>query len=67
MIEENIPMPEPRKTWPFKDMDVGHSVFFQGETTQGKAGMAARAYAQVSRKKFSARAVDGGVRIWRTA
>ena len=73
-IEKSVQMPKketrgaPRK-YPFLDMDVGDSVFFDGE----KISQNCRPYiaASVTGKnhcmKFSGRTVDGGVRIWRIA
>jgi len=58
--------------YPFADMRVGDSVFFEGEKTGGRPYLAARAYGMRSQKKFSGRIrinEDGikGLRIWRVA
>lgn len=67
-IESNIALPtggagRPPK-YPFKDMSAGDSVFFEGENTSSKAYFAAAACARNNNKKFTGRAVDGGLRIW---
>ncbi len=70
-IEKDVPMPmngvgSPVK-YPFKDMQVGDSVFAEGQDSVGYAASAARAWGRINGRKFSARTVDGGVRIWRIA
>ena len=54
--------------YPFKDMRVGDSVFFPDEPKGGRSNpaVAAKVYGAKYGKKFSARKMDGGVRIWRT-
>lgn len=71
-IEENVTMPKtgagrPNK-YPFKDMTIGDSVFFAGETLGPKCRpyVAAQVWGRDNGVKFSGRTVDGGVRIWRT-
>lgn len=69
-IEKNIPMPlqvrgAPRK-YPFYDMDVGDSVFFP--SVSSTASNEYRAAINAGRNhgmRFSARNIDGGLRIWR--
>jgi len=65
-IKNNVPVPRPRKSWPFKKMQVGDHVDIPAdEVKQGAA--AARAYGQTTGKKFTQRSVKaGGIRIWRT-
>jgi len=72
-IEDNIPVP-PSKTeakYPFKNMTVGQSVFFPDEPdgSASRPSVAARVYAhrEDDGSKFTARSIDGGVRIWRIA
>lgn len=67
---DNIDMPgrvtRPGKSkYPFSTMKVDESVFFEGKNTAGKECVYAYNYARKSGKKFAARAVEGGVRIWR--
>ena len=70
-IEKNIPIPESagESKYPFKDMEVGDSVFVEGQTSQGAAMMSAKNIERRYGVKFSARkrTEDGvdGVRIWR--
>ena len=70
-VEDGIPMPElVRKSnepkYPWRLMGVGQS-FFIPEITAG------RLWSQIAQAKkrtgytFTARNVDGGVRVWRTA
>lgn len=71
MIEKNIPMPKTHrgpgnaKYTEFREMEVGDSVFFEGQTVSGRAATAARVYGSRSMKRFSSRTEEGGVRIWR--
>ena len=75
IIEKNIPIPAMAKNrraskYPFLEMKVGDSVYFtdQPEGSQSLPVMAARmtGRTQNPRWKFTVRALDGGVRIWRT-
>lgn len=70
-IEKNIPAPTstrgaPQK-YPFASMEIGDSIFIQGQNSQGNACMAARQHGYHHGKKFVSRSESGGVRIWRTA
>ena len=67
MIDTNIPLPESRVSYSFGDMSVGDSVFYEAQNSQGKAMKAANSHGNYHGKKFAARAMDGGVRIWRVA
>lgn len=71
IIENNVPAPSQSgsgvKKYPFEDMSVGDSIFFEGQTSMGKAVLAARAYAKYHGRKVSCRSENGGVRVWRTA
>jgi len=73
MIDKNIPIPmqgigKGRTTYPFMEMDIGDSAYFEGQNTTGRAVSMAKKYAQRSGcRKFTCKSVDGGVRIWRTA
>lgn len=68
IIEKGIPLPERAGTlnsiYPFHDMEVGDSVFYEGEK-----GVKARtsAYTFSARRgfKFVARKENNGIRIWR--
>ena len=70
-IEKAIDMPSrgrgrPNK-YPFPEMNVGDSLFFEGETSTLKCRpyIAAQLWGRLNNAKFSGRTVDGGVRIWR--
>lgn len=73
MIEKNIPVPNDNKSNGRKNksifyfMDVGDSVFFKGYKTTGDCPQYATAKVITHRTnmRFSGRAVDGGVRVWR--
>lgn len=51
--------------YPFAEMEVDDSIFFYDQNSQGNAMKAATAHGRAHGKKFSARSVVGGVRIWR--
>lgn len=71
-IDKDIPMPDsrshgPAPKYPFSQMSIGDSVFFEGCKTGGKETATAH---QVGRRKgwrFSSRTQQDGVRIWRIA
>lgn len=72
MIDKNIPIPKDagrkgRRKYPFYEMEVGDSVFFEGQTRTGNARNAAYAWARNNNKEVSVRSVQGGIRIWRIA
>lgn len=66
-IEKSKKVPVPRRSWPFKDMEVGDSVLFKDSEMSNKAKSYAHVYGLHSQKKFSARKEGNGVRIWRVA
>jgi len=74
-IEKDIPAPESISSKAkhsgdrhrFSELQVGDSIFLEGESTQGKTCMSARQAARRSGKVFVTRNVEGGARIWRTA
>lgn len=73
-IDKNIPIPQSGgrvrpSLYPFAEMEIGDSVFFPDEP-RGSRSKPSIASAQLGRYrgwKFSSRAMDGGVRIWRVA
>jgi len=72
MIEHCIPMPyrgvgKGTSVYPFMEMEVGDSAFFEGQRSGGKAHSVAKKYAQRSDYKFTCKTVSGGIRIWRVA
>lgn len=74
-IEKNIPLPKDSgggvKKYPFTTMSPHESVFIAGANINGNEYSACRRIAHYRRGKgeqckFTARTVDGGIRIWRT-
>lgn len=58
--------------YPFSDMEVGDSIFFEGKNTKSKEYLAAQGYARYNGKKFTGRQTtrtDGrvGLTIWRVS
>lgn len=72
-IEKGIPIPMgagrkgPPIKYPWPDMEVGDSVFFDGEPkgADAKQGTAARLWGNNHGRKFAARKEGNGVRVWR--
>lgn len=69
-IEKNIPLvaakPPRERVYPFADMSIGDSLFFEGIDHKSNPASAARKWSQRHDQKFSCRNVEGGLRIWRT-
>jgi len=67
VIEKGVPLPASvtAKKYPFSEMEVGDSLFLPGENSAGNVAAYARSYGQRSGWKYSARNVEGGLRIWR--
>ena len=66
-IQKNVPMPTSKRSrkYPFLDMAVGDSVFFDGEEVNGKAYRAAMSTGTRDDLRFVARRENNGLRIWR--
>lgn len=65
-IDKDIPIPESTaKSYPFKDMEVGDSIMIENAVMGGKEYSQARMHGHRNDKKFTARVVEGGIRIWR--
>ena len=69
-IEKGVPLP--RKTgrdgqnlYPWPEMEIGDSIFLPGKTI--KDSNAGLQYGRAHGKKFTARSVEGGIRVWRVA
>jgi len=64
LIERGVPIPEckrgrgPQRVYPYHLMQIGDSFFVPNKKTIGVS---------IPGKKFTSRAVDGGVRVWRIA
>lgn len=67
MIEKGIDIPDSgsRRRYEFNMMDVGDSIFFEGEKYVSKPMNAARSYGERNGKKFIGRQFPAGLRIWR--
>ena len=67
-IEKGIPIPPHGNSrtskYPWADLCVGDSFFVPGVKTDAMAGSKANATKKYN-AKYSMRAVDGGVRVWR--
>ena len=68
-IEKNVPMDGAgnRISWPWKDMEVGDSVFFDSPEIAKKAQPGCHMYGRQSGKKFATRSSNDGLRVWRVA
>lgn len=65
-IEKNVPIPADRRKkskYPWKEMEIGDSFFVPGKGTHEFRAVpgAQKRYGM----KFTMRAVEGGVRVWR--
>lgn len=69
IISDNIPVPPDCKTgpdkYPFPQMEVGQSVFFEGARAGGKEYLAAQVVGYQKGWKFVSRKEGCGLRIWR--
>ena len=63
-IDKGILLPKARSKYPFQEMEVGDS-FKVPETMLQRARGAAYQYARRSKTKFTCRANQGKIRIWR--
>lgn len=73
-IEQNIPIPADRATYPFKKMNPGDSVLLEAKPGEDHKTLQGRVSANLSlyRKRHPgvemiSRTVEGGIRVWRTA
>ena len=68
-IENDVPMPKTTRPtkYPFRDMNVGESVFFDNEPKGSQSNPAISAHMLSKRTdfKFATRKEGNGVRIWR--
>ena len=60
-----MPTSKRSRKYPFLDMAVGDSVFFDGEEVNGKAYRAAMSTGTRHDLRFVARRENNGLRIWR--
>ena len=68
-IDKNVPMPNPRGSYQWADMEINDSVFFNNEpkASQSNPVVAAAVWGRTNNAKFSARKEGNGVRVWRIA
>jgi hypothetical protein len=67
-IDKDIPfIPAPYKNYPWPEMNVGDSVFFDQHAggSQSNPAKAAMKYAKNHNQRFAARKHEEGVRVWR--
>ena len=67
VIEKNVEIPAERLRvhYPYKEMEVGDS-FFVVDTKLARVCNNNYRMQKILGKKFVARSIDGGVRVWRT-
>lgn len=63
-VDKGIPIPQPRRKYPWKKMKVGDSFFVPNDCTANVAGGAGWAGLKYN-MRFVCRKMDGGVRVWR--
>lgn len=66
-IDTDVPIPMSKRSrkYPFLDMSVGDSVYFEEEDINGKAYRAAMSTGTRHDLRFVARRENKGIRIWR--
>lgn len=63
-IDIGVPLPDVRIRYPWKQLNIGDSFFVHSKTDMNAAA------SQASKRlgmRFTCRAVDGGIRVWRIA
>ena len=65
-LDKDVPLPEARKRYPYKEMEVGDSFFVEGGGIQNICNQNYRTGKKLG-KSFIARKEEGGVRVWRTS
>ncbi|UOF81618.1 hypothetical protein [Bacteriophage sp.] len=65
-ISKSVPLPVPRRRYPYKTMEVGDSFLVPDGKLQVVCNANYRAGKQLE-KKFIARRTEEGVRVWRMA
>jgi hypothetical protein len=67
-IDKNVKIESPnRNKYPFGEMEIGDSIFFDSGDYRTKEHEAAKKYFQRKGGKISCRKFNGGLRIWRIA
>ena len=65
-VDKLVPLPEGKKRYPYKEMDIGDSFFVDA----GKLQVVCNANYRASKRlgmQFIARKDSGGVRVWRVS
>lgn len=65
-ISKDVPLPPPRRRYPYSEMEVGESFLIAEGNLQVVCNANYRAGKRLNRK-FIARREEGGVRVWRTS
>ena len=65
-LDKDVPLPEARKRYPYKEMEVGDSFFVEGGGIQNICNQNYRTGKKLG-KSFIARKEDNGVRVWRVS
>ena len=65
-IDKDIPIPKTTRArkWPFLDMEVGDSVYFEDEVVNGKAYRAASSTGLRHERKYISRREENALRIF---
>ncbi len=68
-IEKGVPLPAPKERrnglrYPWADMEPCDSFFIPGATANSHTGLVSKQN-RTGKARFTLRAVDGGVRVWR--
>lgn len=62
-IDKNVPPPSQNK-YPFDEMEPGDSFHVSGDVQINRARVAMNAYVKKTKKKFTSRKDETGLRIW---
>jgi hypothetical protein len=65
-LEKDVPVPESRKRYPYREMEIGDSFFVEGGGLQNICNQNYRTGKKLG-MSFIARKEVNGVRVWRTA
>ena len=65
-LDKDVPLPEARKRYPYREMEIGDSFFVEGGGIQNICNQNYRTGKKLGRS-FIARKEDNGVRVWRVS
>ena len=63
-LDRNIPLPNPRQKYPYREMNIGDSFFVEGASLQNICNQNYR-NGKTLNMSFIARSEDNGIRVWR--